>query len=180
MLAREYPDLDLDSLTSQVEERPADYDAHAFFRRLLLPLEDVQQSAKHHPEGDVLYHLLQVFELARDARPYDEEFLTAALLHDVGKGIDPHDHVEAALSVLEGFITERTEFLISNHMDALAYKAGTLGARMRRHLEASEHFEDLMLLRELDTQGRVQGAMVGTVDEALEYLKELNRENEGL
>jgi len=123
--------------------------------------------------------LLQVFELARDARPYDEEFLLAALLHDIGKGIDPHDHVMAGLSALDGLITERTRFLIEHHMDALAYKAGTLGARKRQLLQASEHFEDLMLLRELDTQGRVQGAVVGTVDEALDYLKELARENEG-
>ena len=182
LLAKEYPDVDLNAdMASRECERPetAGVDAHAVFRRLLLPLENVQQAAKHHPEGDVQYHLLQVFELARDARPYDEEFLLAALLHDVGKGIDPYDHVGAALEVLEGFITERTQFLIEHHMDALAYKAGTLGARVRRHLEASEHFEDLMLLRELDTQGRVSGAIVGTVDEALDYLAELARENEG-
>ena len=43
----------------------------------------------------------------------------------------------------------------------------------------SPDFEDLMLLRELDTKGRVQGAIVGTVDEALDYLKELSRANEG-
>ena len=174
LLAREYPDH-----AAEPSSDDSDIDAYGIFRRLLLPLEDVQQSAKHHPEGDVLYHLLQVFELARDARPYDEEFMLAALLHDVGKGIDPHDHVAAGLSVLEGLITERTHFLIEHHMDALAYKSGTLGARMRRFLEASEHFEDLRLLRELDTKGRVQGATVGTVDEALDYLKELARENEG-
>lgn len=176
MLIREYPDLDLEA---DLKEQEVETDAYAVFRMLLLPLESVQQSAKHHPEGDVQYHLLQVFELARDARPYDEEFLLAALLHDVGKGIDPHDHVAAGLSVLEGCITERTQFLIEHHMDALAYKAGTLGARVRRFLEASEHFEDLMLLRELDTQGRVRGAIVGTVDEALDYVRELARENEG-
>ena len=177
MFHREYPDLDLDDLTSRDHEEAED--AYAVFRMLLLPLENVQQSAKHHPEGDVQYHLLQVFELARDARPYDEEFLLAALLHDIGKGIDPGDHVAAGLSVLDGLITERTQFLIEHHMDALAYKAGTLGARMRRFLEASEHFEDLMLLRELDTRGRVCGAIVGTVDEALDYVKELARANEG-
>src|SRR5205814_8589240 len=135
-----YPDLDLDAGSmSQERDRleTLNADAHAVFRSLLLPLENVQQAAKHHPEGDVQYHLLQVFELARAARPYDEEFLLAALLHDVGKGIDPYDHVAAALSVLEGFITERTQFLIEHHMEALAYKAGTLGARMRRFLEAS-------------------------------------------
>lgn len=176
LLHREYPDVDLDA---DLKLQEVETDAWSVFRMLLLPLETVQQSPKHHPEGDVQYHLLQVFELARDARPWDEEFLLAALLHDVGKGIDPADHVGAALSMLEGLITDRTRFLIEHHMDALAYKDGTLGARMRRHLEASEHFEDLLLLRELDTKGRVRGAVVGTVDEALDYLKELSRSNAG-
>ena len=46
---------------------------------LLLPLERMRQNPKCHPEGDVLYHSLQVFDLACDAQPYDEEFLLAAL-----------------------------------------------------------------------------------------------------
>ena len=37
------------------------------YELLLLPLENVMQSPEHHPEGDVLYHSLQVFELARQA-----------------------------------------------------------------------------------------------------------------
>ena len=44
-------------------------------------------------------------------------------------------------------------------------------------LEASPDFDDLMLLRELDDAGRVPGAVVGTVDEALEFLRELERAN---
>jgi hypothetical protein len=36
-----------------------------------------------------------------------------------------------------------------------------------------------MLLRELDDAGRERGAVVGTVDEAIEYLRELSRSNEG-
>ena len=59
------------------------------------------QPPKTHPEGDVLYHSLQVFELARQALPYDEDFLLAALLHDVGKAIDRREHVAAALEALE-------------------------------------------------------------------------------
>src|SRR5262249_39829007 len=113
LLQREYPDIDLDDFQPHELDRPED--PYALYRMLLLPLESVQQSAKHHPEGDVQYHLLQVFELAKNARPYDEEFLLAALLHDVGKGIDPHDHVAAALSVLDGLMTERTRFLIEHH-----------------------------------------------------------------
>ena len=70
-------------------------DRFAIYKMRLEPLESVKQNPQYHPEGDALYHSLQVFELARDARPYDEEFLLAALLHDVGKAIDPQDHVAA-------------------------------------------------------------------------------------
>jgi hypothetical protein len=174
LIAREYPDVNLDEELAAQEER---IDPYQMFRLLLQPLEKVKQSPKYHPEGDVLYHSLQVFELARDARPYDEEFLLAALLHDVGKGIDPADHVGAALMALDGLITDRTRFLIEHHMDALALMNGTLGASLRRRLEASPDFDDLMLLRELDTAGRVPGAVVGTLDEALDFLKELERQN---
>jgi hypothetical protein len=173
-LAREYPDLDLDGEVRAAEEKT---DPYPVFRRLLLPLENVQGSPVYHPEGDVLYHSLQVFEQARDRRPYDEEFLLAALLHDVGKGLDRGRHVEAALEALEGLITERTAFLIGHHMHAHDHRTGQLGFRLRRLLESSPDFEDLMLLRECDDAGRVPGAVVGTVDEALDYLRELERSN---
>src|SRR5262249_37404783 len=173
-LAREYPGLNLEE---ELQAKAEQVDPYQIYRMLLLPLENVRQSAQYHPEGDVLYHSLQVFELAREHRPYDEEFMLAALLHDIGKGIDPGNHVEAALSALDGLITERTAFLIRHHMDAHAYRAGQLGSRMRRALEASEDFDDLMLLRELDDAGRVPGAVVGTVDEPLDFLKETDRTN---
>jgi hypothetical protein len=173
-LAQEYPDLDLEA---SLEEAAAAIDPYQIYRMLLLPLEEVKQSPRHHPEGDVLYHSLQVFELAREARPYDEEFLLAALLHDIGKGLDPADHVGAALSALDGLITDRTHFFIEHHMNAHEHRAGKLPGRLRHELESSPDFEDLMLLRELDDAGRVPGAMVGSVDEALDFLKELERSN---
>ena len=64
-------------------------------------------------------------------------------------------------------------------MLAQEYKAGTLGHRHRVRLEASDDLEDLLLLRELDDRGRVPGARVGTVDEALDFLRELDRTNRG-
>ncbi|AWM37725.1 hypothetical protein GobsT_42590 [Gemmata obscuriglobus] len=174
LIAHEHPEVVIEEALADQQEA---VDPYQMFRLLLLPLESVKQSAKHHPEGDVLFHLLQVFELARGERAWDEEFLLAALLHDVGKGIDPRDHVAAGLQALDGLITPRTAFLIENHMLALEYKAGTLGHRQRKRLEESEDFEDLMLLRDLDTRGRVPGARVGTVDEALDFIKELERQN---
>jgi hypothetical protein len=174
LIAREYPGIDLEGKLDAALGAP---DPFPLFRMLLLPLENVQQAPQVHPEGDVLYHSLQVFELARDERPYDEEFLLAALLHDIGKGLDRSRHVEAGLEALEGLITERTRFFIEHHMNAHDYRTGKLGARLRRALEASPDFDDLMLLRSLDDAGRVPGAVVGTVDEALDYLKELERSN---
>ncbi len=174
LLAREYPDLNLDE---ELRAAESEVDPYPLFRMLLLPLENVQGSPVYHPEGDVLYHSLQVFELARDRRPYDEEFLLAALLHDVGKGLDRGNHVEAALQALDGLITERTRFFIEHHMHAHDHRAGKLGARLRRELESSPDFEELMLLHECDVGGRVPGAFVGTVDEALDFLRELERSN---
>ncbi len=170
ILGEEYPDLDLETELETLEEK---MDPYLLYRMLLEPLEGVKQSKKHHPEGDALYHSLQVFELARDERPYDEEFLLAALLHDVGKAIDPHDHVSAALEALEGTLTDRTAWLIEHHMEAHALRTGELGGRARSRLQQSEFYNDLMLLNELDRRGRVPGASVSEVDEALEYLRGL-------
>jgi predicted HD phosphohydrolase len=173
LLLEEYPGINLDGPAPQVGQ----VDSYQLYRMLLLPLEDVRQSPQYHPEGDVLYHSLQVFELAREHRPYDEEFLLAALLHDIGKGLDPADHVAAGLAALDGVITDRTCFFIEHHMDAHDYQESKLPAKLRRELESSPDFEDLMLLRRLDNEGRVPGAPVGTLDEALNFLKELEREN---
>jgi hypothetical protein len=174
LLAREYPGIDVEE---EMQTVAAAVDPYQIYRMLLLPLEVVQQAPQHHPEGDVLYHSLQVFELAREHRPYDEEFLLAALLHDVGKGLDRSDHVGSAVAALEGLITDRTRFLIEHHMHAHEYRAGKLPGKLRRELEGSPDLEDLMLLRQLDDEGRIPGAVVGTVDEALDYLKELERSN---
>ncbi len=171
-LAGEYPDLVLADALAEAESR---VDRFHIYQMLLLPLETVKQDPRWHPEGDALYHSLQVFELAREALPYDEEFQTAALLHDVGKAIDPRDHVAAALESLEGYITERTAWLIEHHMEAGALRDGTLGARARRRLEAHEDFDDLMLLCECDRGGRQRGAQVPDVEEALEHLRELSQ-----
>jgi hypothetical protein len=151
-------------------------DRFALYRVRLAPLESIKQNAKFHPEGDALYHSLQVFHLAREARPFDEEFLLAALLHDVGKAVDPQDHVAAGVEAVRGAVTERTLWLIEHHMELLRTRERALSARARRELEASEHFEDLKLLRELDDRGRVPGAVVETLEEVLDYLKGLEHE----
>ncbi|SIO62679.1 HD domain-containing protein [Singulisphaera sp. GP187] len=166
----------------EAEEEPtlealADHvDRFAIYKMRLQPLESVKQNPFQHPEGDALFHSLQVFERARHARPYDEEFLLAALLHDVGKAIDPKAHVAAGVEALRGAVTERTLWLIEHLPDLVALRERTLSQRGRRILDASEYLDDLKLLRDLDEAGRVPGTPVETLDQALAYLRGLEDE----
>jgi predicted nucleotidyltransferase len=174
LLREECPGIDLDSEVERLEDH---IDRFELYRTLLAPLEEARQDPRWHPEGDALYHSLQVFERAMHERPWDEEFLLAALLHDVGKAIDPRDHTAAGLAALEGAITPRTSWLIEHHMDALAYKDRTLGKEERLALEQSEFFEDLLLLRECDDLGREVGIETVTLEESLSYLRSLADES---
>lgn len=164
---------DSQQLAATIEDMDSMPDRFSVFLSLLIPLENVRQNPKWHPEGDALYHSLQVFELAREESAYDEEFLLAALLHDVGKAIDRDDHVSAGLEALEGFITPRTSWLIAHHMEAHRIHDRTIGARRRRHLAKHPDYEFLLLLGECDRAGRVPGVAVMTPEEALDVIEEL-------
>lgn len=170
-LVATYGDIDLEAAIAAAEQQ---VDRFQVFEALLLPLENVKQSPKYHPEGDALYHSLQVFDLARDELPYDEEFLSAALLHDVGKAIDKYDHVAAGLDALDGFITERTAWFIEHHMTAHLILDGTIGARAKRRLKQNESYEELVLLCRCDREGRKAGVEAPELEEAIDYLRELS------
>ena len=170
LLAREYPNASLEQSVLEAESR---VDRFQIYEMLLLPLENVKENPKYHPEGDALYHSLQVFDLARAELPYDEEFLSAALLHDVGKAIDRHDHVAAGLEALSGHITSRVAWFIEHHMEGHDLLDGSLGVRARWRLEACEDYEELKLLARCDWNGREQGVQAPDLVEAIEYLREL-------
>ena len=61
------------------------------------------------------------------------------------------------LEALAEHITPRTAWFIAHHMEAQELLDGTLGARARRRLEASEDFDELKLLARCDRQGRQRG-----------------------
>lgn len=157
--------------------RMADHlDRFAIYKMRLEPLASVKENPIWHPEGDALYHSLQVFEKAREVRPYDEEFLTAALLHDVGKAIDPKDHVTTGLRSLEGTLSSRVFWLIEHHMDLIARHNRPVDPKVRATVETSEYYEDLILLRQCDEAGREVGVTVGSIEDALDYLRGLEKE----
>lgn len=170
LLLQQYPDLELEQSMEEMEELP---DRFQLFTALLLPLENVKQHPKYHPEDDVLYHSLQVFDLAYDQLPYDEEFLLAALLHDVGKGIDAENHVQAGLDALEGFISPRTAWLIGHHMDVHRILDHSIGSRAHRRLREDPSYEELILLGKCDRAGRVPGVQVRELEEVIELIRDL-------
>jgi hypothetical protein len=96
-------------------------------------------------------------------------------LHDVGLAIDPYDHVAAAIDALRGHVTPRTLWMVENLPIALRIFDGTAGARARRRLEHSDDFDALMTLARCDLEGRVPGAQVAELDQALADLCELAR-----
>ncbi len=165
------------ALASTRTEPEVEPDRFQVFARRLLQLENVKLNPKYHPEGDALYHSLQVFDLAREELPYDEEFLLAALLHDIGKAIDPWDHVAAGIEALRGVITERTAWFIEHHAEAQAVLDKTIGVRAARRLRESDSYDELILLARCDRRGRQQGVPVPDVHEALDYLRELAAAN---
>ncbi|MBL8850885.1 MAG: tRNA adenylyltransferase [Planctomycetaceae bacterium] len=171
LIRREYPDVQFDDLAGAT----ASTDRFQVYRMLLLPLADVEQPRHAHPEGDALFHSLQVFEIVRAEHPWDEELQLAALLHDVGKAIDPFEHVQAGLAALAPYITDRTHWLIEQHSDARRLLDGTIGARARRRLQQHEDYDSLLSLARADRAGRVPGGSAPTLDEALDAIRDLAR-----
>ena len=63
---------------------------------------------------DRLQHSLQVATRAyRDSA--DEEMVVAALLHDIGDMLAPHNHSKVAAAILKPYVSKRTYWIIKNH-----------------------------------------------------------------
>lgn len=122
--------------------------------QLLYQLEGVNQDPWFHPEGDALYHSLQVFSCAlNDTR--DVALLMAALLHDIGKAVDNEDHAIIGAEELDSMVPEHAVWLVRHHMGLLRAPR-----RTRRSLSTDTRLRDLEFLRRWDLQGRRPNAWV--------------------
>ena len=139
-------------------------------------LSTVRQDPAKCPEGDALEHSLQVFDLVHRERPFDEELLTAALVHDVGRAIDRSDPVAATVEALGDLVTDRTKWLVEMLPAARGHVEQTLGHRARRRLEAHPDFLDVILLAEADRRGHQRGYPAPSLDEAIAILRALEQE----
>jgi hypothetical protein len=142
-------------------------------------LATVKQDPRKCPEGDALEHSLQVFDLVHRERPFDEELLTAALVHDVGRAIDRADPVAATLDAIADLVTERTRWLVEMLPAARGHVDRTLGHRGRRRLESHPDFLDVLLLAEADRRAHERSYPTPTLDEAIAILRDLEARDEG-
>lgn len=147
-------------------------DASSQIQFLLERLEGVTVSSVIHPEGDLLYHSLQTYQLGQDKHPHDVEFQWACLLHDVGFVIDEYAPHDAAFSVIAECIGERTANLIS----ALPFGCGYLrGEKLPRMWSNDADCELLIDLARCDRDGRVPGLQVRDLGDVLDELNDFEQ-----
>lgn len=143
---------DKPSLYLQAQSGPTFTQAYPF--TMLSCLKDVEQSPRHHPEGNVWNHTLLVLDEAADKKTESSNlqvFMWAALLHDIGKA--------ATTKVRKGKITAYDhdkkgaemswDFLISFTSEQFAREVSSL---VRWHMQIlylskSQHHVDLESMR---------------------------------
>lgn len=136
-------------------------------RELLSALDGVLQSPRYHPEGDALFHSLQVFDLARQSSD-DRVLWAAALFHDVGKAIDGPSHDEVGADLLAEFpslIPPRAVWLVRHHLDLMKDRR-----LIERRLRGTRALHELELLRRWDVGGRDPKACVLAIDDAIDIV----------
>jgi hypothetical protein len=161
-----------ESLTA---ENPVDAPHSLAMAFQLLPLlSGVRINPQDHPEGDLFYHSLQVYQLGLDYAPYDAEFLEACLFHDLGYLQNYRYPQQGSVQLLKLIASEKTLFLIEELPEAHQYlKNGTI----RDGLRKSQDFEELIELAKLDRKGRQPGADVPELEEVEAYLNAFEDEN---
>lgn len=120
----------------------------------------VDQREDYHPEGDVFNHLSQVTDIAlRESN--DIDLIIAAMVHDVGKQISTLGHAEYSCAMLKGFISEKTEWLVAQHIRIKLFLNGQMNnVKKAEYLFTHPWFTELVLLSRWDVMGRVPGAKI--------------------
>jgi len=135
-----------------------------YLKQLLYDLESIEQSPKYHPEGDALFHSLQVFELALQYST-EPKLWAAALFHDVGKSVNRHLHCEIGRQMLSGVLNDDIVWLVEHHLDLM-----TAPKKTRQKYCNQTKLHELETLRKCDISGRDPSANPMTVMSAINLL----------
>jgi len=121
---------------------------------ILETLKGIEIREDYHPEKDAFFHSLQiVYNAMRESK--DIELILAAMMHDVGKAISKHDHEKVAVEILQGLLTDKSLWLIENHMRVWYFVEGKM-IRLQKinDLVSNEWFSDLVFLARWDKMSR--------------------------
>jgi predicted HD phosphohydrolase len=86
---------------------------------------------------------------------HDEEYVTCALLHDVGDTLASHNHAELAATILHPFVSEANHWLLEKHGVFQGYyffQYCGLDRNMRERFRGHPHFERTALFCERHDQ----------------------------
>jgi predicted HD phosphohydrolase len=92
---------------------------------------------------DRLEHCLQTATRAHQAGE-DEEYVVAALLHDIGDTLGPANHADVAAAIMKPFVSERTHWIVEKHAIFQGYYFFHylgLDRNMRDQFRGHPHFE---------------------------------------
>lgn len=129
------------------------YDYTKLFN-MLENLKGIEAREDYHPEKDTFNHSLQILHHAMHESD-DIELILAAMMHDVGKAVSKLGHEKVASEMLEGLLTEKSIWLIENHMRVWYLIEGKM-ARLQKikDLVYNEWFPELVLLARWDKMSR--------------------------
>lgn len=132
---------------------------------LLLDLDGIPQNPMYHPEGDALFHSLQVFQHALKQSD-DPNLLAAALFHDVGKAYGCPNHEILGAEMLSQVLNNEIVWLIEHHLDLLKKPVHT----RKRLKHKQQKLNQLQQLRKWDIAGRDPLADVISAEQAISIL----------
>lgn len=132
---------------------------------ILDSLDGIEENPIYHPEGDCLYHSLQVFQHALPETD-NPTLWAAALFHDIGKSVDYVNHAIVGSDMLKGLLNPNITWLTRHHLDLLKSPKKT-----RQKWKGTQQLCDLESLRRWDLAGRQTNAFVMSTQEAVDILQ---------
>jgi predicted HD phosphohydrolase len=131
-----------------LEKFERDY-ARALPQRILAALRKLEHSLGGY-QVTRLAHCLQTATRARHDGA-DEEMLAAALIHDIGDELAPHNHAELAASIIRPYVRAEVAWIVEQHgLFQMYYYAHHLGGdrHARERLRAHPWFDACALFCE--------------------------------
>ena len=116
--------------------------AEGLVDRLLNELRGIADVAGGYAIDRFEHSLQSATRAHRDGK--DEEYVVAALLHDIGDALAPYNHSEFAASILRPYVSDETHWIVKYHglFQAYYYAHHVGGDRNARdHFKDHPHYE---------------------------------------